>query len=196
MLFGKELVTIVAAYALGCIVAGYYLVRVKTGQDVRLTGSGSAGSRNVARTLGRFGFIVTFVGDAAKGAVATWAAVQLDVRSWGVLLVMIAVVAGHVWPAQLGFRGGRGLATALGAILIFDPRILGAVLLVAAVALAATRRATPSGLIAVALAPGVAAVTGRTGLEIVGISVLALLLLATHRRSLRAPEGSADTAVR
>jgi len=63
-----------AAYALGCLTTGYYLVRRRTGQDLRILGSGSIGARNVSRLLGWRGFLVTVLGDFGKGALAVWAA--------------------------------------------------------------------------------------------------------------------------
>lgn len=77
MLFtGKEFMLILASYALGCLATGYYWVRWQTGQDIRRLGSGGVGARNVGRVLGPWGFTITLLGDAAKGALAvglgTW----------------------------------------------------------------------------------------------------------------------------
>src|ERR1035441_2499722 len=63
-----------AAYALGCFTTGYYLVRWRTGQDVREVGSGSVGARNVGRLLGRQGFLATMLCDFGKGMLAVWGA--------------------------------------------------------------------------------------------------------------------------
>jgi acyl phosphate:glycerol-3-phosphate acyltransferase len=107
-----------AAYALGCFTTGYYLVRWRTGRDIREVGSGSVGARNVGRLLGWRGFLATVLGDFGKGALAVWAARQFTTDDRLVALAMPAVVAGHLWPAQLRFRGGKGMAAALGALLI------------------------------------------------------------------------------
>jgi hypothetical protein len=108
----QDLIWICIGYALGCISPGYLLVRYHTGRDIRSFESGSTGSSNVARALGRSGFVATLLGDGAKGAIAIWAALHFGVSEWSAIGVMIAVVAGHIWPAPLGFRGGKGLATA------------------------------------------------------------------------------------
>src|SRR5512135_2701540 len=110
----------VAAYLLGCITTGYYLVRLRLRQDLRDLGSGSVGARNVGRLLGRPGFLLTVLGDFGKGALAVWAARHFTTDDRLVALAMLAVVAGHVWPVQLCFRGGKGMATALGALLVYD----------------------------------------------------------------------------
>jgi len=106
------------AYSLGCLTTGYYLVRTRTGQDLRALGSGSVGARNVGRLLGWRGFVLTVLGDFCKGALAVWAARHFTTDDRLVLLAMLAVVAGHVWPAQLHFQGGKGMATTLGALLV------------------------------------------------------------------------------
>src|ERR1035437_1663501 len=111
------------AYGLGCFTAGYYLVRWRTGQDIRELGSGSVGARNVGRVLGWQGFLAAVLGDFGKGALAVWAARQFTTDDRLVTLALPAVVAGHLWPVQLRFRGGKGMAAALGALLIYDYRL-------------------------------------------------------------------------
>lgn len=108
------------AYFIGCFTTGYYLVRLRTGQDVRETGSGSAGATNVGRILGKSGFLLTVLGDFAKGSLAVWLAREFVHEDVATALAVPAVVAGHLWPAQLKFRGGKGVATSLGALLVFD----------------------------------------------------------------------------
>src|SRR5882672_2223099 len=109
-----------SAYILGCFTTGYYYVRLRTEQDIRELGSGSVGARNVGRILGWKGFFVTLLGDFAKGALAVWAAQHFTPDSRLVALALMAVVAGHVWPVQLRFHGGKGIATSLGALLVYD----------------------------------------------------------------------------
>jgi len=108
------------AYALGSVSTGYYLIKLRTGQDIRLLGSGSTGARNVSRTLGTLGFVATLVGDASKGAIAVGLATISGLDERGLIVVTVAVFAGHVWPAHLQFRGGKGLATVMGAVLVMD----------------------------------------------------------------------------
>ena len=91
----REVVFTCLGYALGCLSTGYYLVRFRTGQDLRSIASGSTGSTNVKRILGTSGFVLTLIGDVAKAAFAVWAAYLLQISSWGVVAVMIALVAGQ-----------------------------------------------------------------------------------------------------
>ena len=117
--YGKEMLVLMADYALGCFTSGYYLVRWRTGEDIRLLGSGSVGATNVSRVLGWPGFCLTVSCDFAKGMLAVWLADYFRVNPTATVLTMLTVTTGHVWPAQLWFRGGKGVATSLGALLMF-----------------------------------------------------------------------------
>jgi glycerol-3-phosphate acyltransferase PlsY len=108
------------AYAVGCVATGYYLTRLRTARDIRQIGSGSSGATNVARVLGWQGFVITLAADAAKGALVVLLTRLCALDSWTVWLAVLAAVAGHVWPVHLGFKGGKGVATYLGALVVLD----------------------------------------------------------------------------
>jgi len=182
---GAALLVLVASYVLGCFNAGYYLVRWRRGHDIRQHGSGNAGATNVGRVLGRGGFMLVLLLDAAKGAAAIGLARSFAVDAWVTMLAGVAAVAGHIWPAQLSFRGGKGVATALGALLVFEPRLVLVLAALCLVALALTRRFTISGLIAFALAPLVWLFFRPTVESVVCATVLAVMLLLSHRKNLR-----------
>ena len=173
------------AYALGCLSTGYYLARIRTGRDIRSEGSGNAGARNVGRVLGPGAMAITLAGDTAKGALPIIAARVVDIDPWAFIGVALAAVAGHVWPAQLGFSGGKGLATAMGVALVMDFRIVLAALVIAAIGWAVSRNITAGGLIAVALAPFVALVLGIRLEFVAGIGLLSLAMMVTHRDNIR-----------
>jgi acyl phosphate:glycerol-3-phosphate acyltransferase len=175
-----------AAYALGCFTTGYYLVRWRMGQDVREVGSGSVGARNVGRLLGWRGFLATVLGDFEKGALAVWAARQFTADDRLVVLAMLAVVAGHLWPVQLRFRGGKGMAAALGALLIYDCRLALPFALLFAGAFAILRKTVVPGLFALACLPLVSGWLGRGASEVTGCLMLAGLVLFAHRKNLAA----------
>ena len=142
-----------AAYLLGGLSAGYWLVRLRTGTDVRTVGSGATGATNAARALGRGGFALVLLLDAIKGALAVLTARVAGLHGGWEFTAAVAVVAGHIWPVQLGFRGGRGLGPLLGAWLALAPLAIGVCLLVAGVAWGITRRRVPSGLFGAFLLP-------------------------------------------
>ncbi len=142
-----------AAYLLGGVSPGYWLVRLHTGADVRTVGSGATGATNAARVLGGGGFALVLALDALKGAIAACAARWAGLDGGWEFAAALAVVVGHVWPVLLGFRGGKGLGPLLGAWLVLAPLALGACLLIAGAAWGATRRRVPSGLFGVMLLP-------------------------------------------
>ena len=171
-------------YILGCITTGYYLVRWRLGQDVRQLGSGNVGAKNVGRVLGRCGFFVTLLGDFAKGTLAVWATKHFfdDYRLMG--FAMLSVVMGHIWPVQLGFRGGKGVATSLGAMVMYDFHLALAFVALFAALYLLSRRMTLSGLLAFALLPLAVTFMEPRALRAVVVSLLAGMILLSHRKNL------------
>src|SRR5580658_10788350 len=120
---------LVAAYVLGGVSPGWLAVRLAGGGDVRARGSGTTGATNAGRVLGDRGFILVLALDALKGGVAVEIARVLAPASPWAVLAVPAVVAGHIWPIWLGFRGGRGAAPLLGCCIALSPWLaLGSVL--------------------------------------------------------------------
>src|SRR5215467_6116189 len=116
------LAVIAIAYLLGAIPFGYLLVRWKTGDDVRAKGSGNIGATNVLRTNGRIAGIATLLLDIAKGYMAVWIAGRLTEQDtlW-MSAAALAVMAGHAYPVFLGFKGGKAVASMVGAFLCLTP---------------------------------------------------------------------------
>lgn len=175
------ILVVLVSYSLGCFSTAYYLVRWRTGEDIRVLGSGNAGARNVGRFLGKGGFALTFFGDALKGSLAVGLAEWLTLPSVAVVAALLAVVAGHLWPIQLGGKGGKGASTAFGGVLVIDLWLGLAILGVALVFLLITRSFTRGGMIAMALTPLLAWWRDLDGVLVVGTLILALLLLFAHR---------------
>lgn len=185
MPYAKEIILIFGSYALGCFTTGYYLVRLRTGKDVRSVGSGNVGTRNVGRVIGKLGLVITFLGDAGKGAVVVLAASYFGLEAWAVMLAIIAVVAGHIWPVQLGLRGGKGVATSLGALMVFDWQLVAVLIVVTGLGFALVRQFTPSGLMAVLLAPVASFAAGQPLIVVLGVSSLTAIVLVAHRTDIR-----------
>lgn len=185
MMTGKEMTVILSTYVLGCFTAGYYWVRWRTGQDVRQMGSGSVGARNVGRVTGPLGFAVTFLLDFGKGALAAGAALYFGLGAEAVVASLVAVVAGHNWPMQLRFHGGKGIATSLGALLAYDPFIVLILVTLFLPGFVLLRSFNLGGLMAFALSPFVVFLCGLGNPEIAAISFLAIVVLFSHRRNIR-----------
>lgn len=172
------------AYLIGCFTAGYYLVRFRAGKDIREFGSGSVGARNVSRVLGKPGFCLTLLFDFGKGALVIWAARHLNFDDRAVGLACIGVVAGHICPAQLRFHGGKGMATSLGCLLVFDPKLALAFAVLFLCFLAIMRRTVLPGLLALTFVPLVGKFFDRAQIEVIELSVLAGLVLLAHRKNI------------
>ena len=172
------------AYLLGCFATGYYLVRARLGEDIRELGSGNIGARNVGRVLGKTGFLITLLCDFGKGALAVWLARHFTTDERIVTMAMVAVVAGHIWPVQLRFRGGKGMATSLGALLVYDPKLamLFCVLFLGAFVL--HWRTVLPGLFALLCLPLGALFFGDDRIQVTLLTIMCGLVLLAHRRNI------------
>lgn len=121
----RPVLLLIAAYLLGSIPFGYLIVRAKEGADVRRSGSGGTGATNVSRRAGKLAGVVTLLLDATKGALAVWLARAMTASdygiNWWVAAAAALVIVGHCFPVWLGFRGGKGVATAVGVFLSLSP---------------------------------------------------------------------------
>ena len=113
---------VVLAYFIGGIPFGLIIVRLMTGADVRAAGSGNIGATNVLRTTGRKAGVLTLLLDGLKGAVAVWIASAMSGGStFWMSFAALAVLAGHAFPVWLGFKGGKAVATFVGAFAVLTP---------------------------------------------------------------------------
>ena len=173
------------AYALGCFATGYYLVRARTGRDLREIESGSVGARNVGRVLGKAGYLLTVFGDMSKGALAVWFAAEFtDHNRLIMALAVLAVVVGHIWPAQLHFRGGKGVATSFAALLVFDYRVALTILAVFLACFVITRKSLFPAMFAYVCLPLADGWFHRAGLTATLMTMVAAIILFAHRRNL------------
>lgn len=176
-----------AAYLLGGLSAGYWLVRLRTGADVRAQGSGATGASNAARLIGARGFIVVMLLDALKGTVAALVARAAGLEHGWEFAAALAVVAGHVWPVQLGFRGGRGLSPLLGAWLVLAPLAIVGCLVVAGIAWAITRRRIHSGILGTLLLPVTTWWETRSAVATVCTVLISAIVTYAHRSHFQTP---------
>ncbi|MDB6019358.1 MAG: hypothetical protein JWR19_3847 [Pedosphaera sp.] len=177
------IVVCLGSYILGCFSTGYYLIRFRLGQDIRELGSGNAGARNVGRIAGAPGFLLTLSVDFAKGAGAVWVTRHFTRDDHLAAFAMLAVVMGHIWPLQLGFGGGKGIATSIGALVIYDFPLALAFAGIFTGVFCILRRGTLSGLLAFALIPVAAIFLGREAWQVIILLPLAGLVLLAHRKN-------------
>ncbi|UNC92471.1 glycerol-3-phosphate 1-O-acyltransferase PlsY [Candidatus Contubernalis alkaliaceticus] len=117
------LLIIAFSYLLGSISFGYLFVKYLKGVDIREHGSGSTGATNIMRILGVGPGVTVFLLDALKGFFSVYAAKTLTGNPYIEIASAVAVVAGHNWPLFFGFKGGRGIATSLGALTGLFPKV-------------------------------------------------------------------------
>jgi glycerol-3-phosphate acyltransferase PlsY len=175
---------ILSAYFIGGISPGYLLVRMLRGVDLRTIGSGSLGATNVGRILGREGFYFTLILDILKGVFAVLLARSLEFQPEIVCAVVVAVIAGHIWPLLLRFHGGKGIATSLGAFVALDYKILlmgGIVLLITYLV---TRKFLPSWIATLVAMPLLAYFLGNSTSVVVSLLVSAVIILIAHKNNI------------
>ena len=185
-LAGREMVVVLAifAYLLGSIPSGF-IIGALSGVDVRNTGSGNIGATNVARVLGKGLGLLTLIADTAKGFVPVFVAQRLGMSDLGVALVAIAAFLGHMYPVFLKFQGGKGVATAFGALLAVAPAAP-VILVVVFGAAVLMSRIVSLGSIAAALAAPVALWALSYAPTFVGMAVLlGAMVIFRHRDNIK-----------
>jgi glycerol-3-phosphate acyltransferase PlsY len=175
-----DIAVVAVSYALGCFLGAYYFFQWRTGTDIREFGSHNPGALNAGRLLGREAFVAVLAIDAAKAALAVGAARYFCHSEICVIASMVAVVAGHLWPLQLGFRGGKGIAASLGVALVYAPLTLVLAVGVFLVLRTALKNFTLAGLTSFVLAPGIEWATGHNVVRVLGLILLVALVLPRH----------------
>jgi glycerol-3-phosphate acyltransferase PlsY len=182
------LISIPLAYLLGSIPFGYLLVKTFRHQDIRATGSGNIGATNVARSGAKGLGIATLLLDLGKALVAVKIAQHLDPSNYDLAVAAaVAAILGHVFPIWLGFKGGKGVASALGVFIALTwPSALG-IFIVFAIVFALTRYVSLASIIAAAAFPLFAFyfVPIRTPIVIAGFLFIPLLIIVKHHQNIR-----------
>jgi glycerol-3-phosphate acyltransferase PlsY len=187
----------VVAYLLGSIPFGYVLVKVFHGQDVRETFSGNIGATNVGRTSPLLGF-ATLLLDGVKGFLAVTFGREIYIRlpwdstpeqAWGSLVATAALFAvlGHVFPVWLKFKGGKGVATAVGAFVALAPKAIVLVLVVFVVVVAVSRYVSLGSIVGAALFPVFVYVFNREYpvAMLLVIGAASLIIILKHHENIR-----------
>ena len=181
------------SYLLGSIPFGYLLVRIFRGEDVRRSGSGNIGATNVSRKSPLLGAL-TLLLDAAKGSAAVALSYIVADRmvttptSDQLALGALFAVIGHVFPVWLKFRGGKGVATGLGAFALLAPKAMLTAVGFFVVVVLVSRYVSLGSIVAVAVFPVAAALIHQFYISPLGlalISLACLLILVKHRDNLR-----------
>jgi glycerol-3-phosphate acyltransferase PlsY len=177
---------VIAAYLLGSISFGILMSKVFGLPDPRTVGSGNPGATNVLRSGKKMAALLTLFGDALKGYLAVWAAAWYGLNDIWICSVALAVFIGHLYPVYYAFKGGKGVATALGVLLALSPWLGLSVLLTWILAFAIWRYSSLAAILAAAFSPLFAwnLLDGNAAYFATTV-VLALLLIWRHRSNIR-----------
>ena len=189
------IIVAIIAYLIGSINSAVLISKKMAGFDVREKGSGNAGSTNVLRSVGKKAAIITLVCDVLKGVVAVLVAALIGLipdldASVLVQIAGVAVIIGHTFPIFFGFKGGKGVATSLGVLLVTNWNI-GLVCLVFALVLMAFTRIVSLGSIAAAILFPILVILMHSDAYIVEgdyrffAMMLAVLVIFNHRTNVQ-----------
>ena len=188
----KLVICAVVAYLLGNISPSIIMSRLK-GSDIREHGSGNAGTTNMLRTYGKKAAALTLVIDVIKGAAAVLIGRAVGGET-GACVAVVAVICGHIWPCFYGFKGGKGVAASLGALLALSPRLALAVAVIAIAVMAVTRMVSAGSVAAAVSLPFLSLWLARPFFPF--SVVMALIVIFKHRsnigRIMRGEESKLD----
>lgn len=183
------------AYLCGSISSAVIVSALMGLPDPRAQGSHNPGATNVLRLGGRTGAALTLAGDVGKGALPVWLAVQLEVAEVSLACSGLCAFLGHLYPVFFGFRGGKGVATAFGALLVASPAAAGILALAWLATAAAFRYSSVSSLSAAALAPPTIFWSAKSlPLTVMG-TLIAVGLFWRHRGNLRRLLDGSETRI-
>ncbi len=178
-------VWIVAAYLIGSIAFGILVSKLFGLPDPRTVGSGNIGATNVARSGKKLPAVLTLLGDAFKGWLPVWLALQSGMLMWVVACVGLAVFFGHLFPIYHRFKGGKGVATALGIMLAISLMLGLAALATWAIVFAISRYSSLAAIVAAVLAPLYAWFLLPYQDYVMLMLVIAVMLIWRHRTNIQ-----------
>lgn len=181
----KELLLVIGAYALGNIMTAHLLGKIFYGRDIRKEGSGNIGARNAGRIFGRRAFVITFFGDAFKGAGIILLASWLDCSSEWQLTMLLAVIIGHIYPVVFKFSGGKGMSTFIGGIMIFDPLLFAIFIGVFLIFYLILRSLTLAGMVAVVCLSILIFLLSYSMITIIVSLFLTAIIIFAHRQNIK-----------
>ncbi|MGG3653095.1 glycerol-3-phosphate acyltransferase [Bacillus pseudomycoides] len=160
MIHINQFLYVVGAYMVGNILTAYMIIKWKYGIDIRDVGSGNPGARNMGRLYGKVYFIATFLGDALKGA----------------------VVVGHIYPIFFKYKGGKGISTFIGGLIVFNYLIALTLVLIFILFYLIFKSFTKAGLITIACLPLCMIAYFYSMVAIVLSVCIIILILYAHRK--------------
>ncbi len=179
------LALVLAAYLAGSVSTAVIVSKSMGLPDPRSSGSGNPGATNVLRLGGKKAAVATLLGDVLKGLLPVLVARLIGLDQSGVALVGLAAFLGHVFPVFFGFRGGKGVATALGVLIALSPAAAGIAALTWLATAALFRISSLAALVTAILAPVYLALLGAAKTQILALAVMAAFLVWRHKDNIQ-----------
>jgi acyl phosphate:glycerol-3-phosphate acyltransferase len=176
---------LVISYFIGCIMFGYLVTKMFYHKDIRLHGSGNVGARNAGRLHGKKAFVFIFLGDALKGVLVISIARYLEFSASVQLLGLGMAIIGHLKPVTLKFKGGKGLSTFIGGMIMFEPLLIPVIIIGFLVLYPFTKSFTFAGLGAFLLIPVFLVINHDDWLSCVIAVVLLVIILLAHTENIK-----------
>lgn len=180
----RLIITLIAGYALGNISPSYLIGKRYDNIDIRQHGSGNAGATNSLRVMGKKKALLVFLIDALKGLVASRIGYALGGEQMA-LMGAVAVILGHVYPAVLRFRGGKGVATTLGALISIFPMYGLIAILLAITVIIRTRYVSLGSLTGAVVMAFILFMTKADSYSLSLVALIALFIMFTHRTNIK-----------
>ncbi len=177
----KEIILTLGAYLVGSVPTGLLLARAIGGVDIRTAGSGNIGATNVYRTMGRKVGVITLAGDCLKGLLPVVFAQKMGLPVEWIAVIGAAAFLGHVYTIFLGFKGGKGVATALGVFLAIAPLAVLCALAVFIIVILKWRYVSLASISAAAAMPVFIILLGKHPSVIAMTLMIAALVIYKHR---------------
>jgi acyl phosphate:glycerol-3-phosphate acyltransferase len=172
------------AYLIGGMPFGYWFVHLTSGKDIRSMGSGNIGATNVHRTQGRNAGLIVLLLDILKGFLAVWLAARLTADSTSaVALAAVAVMLGHCYPVFLRFKGGKAVATFIGAFLFLTPLALACTTIVFVLVVSVSRYISLGSIIGALVFPFAVWLFEHAPGEMIAASIFASLLVIYRHKA-------------
>lgn len=180
----KDIIIVIICYLIGNISFSFLLTKLKLRKDIREFGSGNAGTTNVLRVLGKKYAVMVLMGDVLKGVVAVLIGRLFGSSQVVTILCGLAVVIGHNWPALMGFRGGKGIATSIGVFLVYDPIIALICIAIGIIIIAVSKYVSLGSICGMAIFPLVNVVFSRGIQNFIFAFIISVIAIYKHRANI------------
>lgn len=171
------------SYLIGSIPFGFVIAKYAYGLDIRTVGSHNIGTTNVFRNLGYAAGVLVLAGDVGKGMLSVWLAKYYIGSDLGMIIAAASVISGHNWPLTLRLRGGKGIATACGALLVMTPLTTVILILVWLGIVLLTKYVSLASITAAAIFPVLTFVLSRDRIGLLVFGVIAASVIIFKHRS-------------